>query len=79
MPTSKSGCSKDHPASAPRDHFDSAQLSHEQETAMLQAWYQSNHAASVQAYAASRAAQQAPGAAGTSSVHATAGNGAATR
>ena len=75
-------------ASAPRSHFDSAQiaaamagsqLTHEQETAMLQAWYQSNHAASVQAYAASRAAQQAPGAAGTSSVHATAGNGAATR
>ena len=73
-------------ASAPGGHFDSAQiaaaiaasqLTHEQETAMRQASYQSNYAASVQAYAASRAAQQAPGAAGSSSVHATAGGGAA--
>ena len=47
---------------------------------MLQALYQSNHAANVQAYAASRAThQQAPGAAGSSSVHATAGAGAPTR
>lgn len=43
-------------------------LMHQSDTAMLQALYQSNHAANVQAYAASRAThQQAPGAAGSSS------------
>ena len=75
-------------ASATPSHFDRAQIAvaiaasqlmHQQEAARLQALYQSNHAANMQAYAASRAAQQAPGAAGSSSVHATAGGGAATR